>query len=76
MRNDKGSPSGRRKIIADDNIDFETKSTINDNNTWLRFFSNYSNLFKRWLREFPGGPLVRTQCSHCQGPRFDSWSWN
>ena len=25
-------------------------------------------------REFPGGPVVRTPCSHCRGPRFNLWS--
>ena len=25
-------------------------------------------------REFPGGPVVRTQRSHFQGPGFDPWS--
>ena len=24
--------------------------------------------------EFPGGPVVRMPCSHCQGPRFNPWS--
>ena len=23
--------------------------------------------------EFPGGSVVRTQCSHCPGPRFNPW---
>ena len=26
--------------------------------------------------EFPGGSVVRIQCFHCCGPRFDSWSGN
>ena len=26
--------------------------------------------------EFPGGPLVRTLCFHCQGPRFNPWLGN
>jgi len=31
----------------------------------------------KWiLREFPGGPVVSTQCSHSQGPRFNPWSRN
>ena len=38
-------------------------------------FTNYLELFYklelRSFREFPGGPAVRTWCSH---PRFDSWS--
>ena len=25
---------------------------------------------------FPGGPVVRTPCSHCQGPKFNLWSGN
>ena len=24
--------------------------------------------------EFPGGPVVRTACSHCQGPTWNPWS--
>ena len=31
-------------------------------------------VYKTW--EFPGGPVVKTQCFHCHGPRFDSWSGN
>ena len=26
------------------------------------------------LWEFPGDPVVRTQCIHCHGPRFSPWS--
>ena len=25
------------------------------------------------IRKFPGGPVVRTLCFHCQGCEFDSW---
>ena len=25
------------------------------------------------LRDFPGGPAVKTPCSQCRGPRFDPW---
>ena len=28
------------------------------------------------FREFPGGPVVRTPCFYCQGPRFNSWLGN
>ena len=28
---------------------------------------------KKRKREFPGGPVVRTLRSHCQGPGFDPW---
>lgn len=28
---------------------------------------------KMWLWEFPGGPVIRTPCSYCGGPRFKSW---
>ena len=27
-------------------------------------------------REFPGGPVVRISCFHCQGPGLDPWSVN
>ena len=27
-------------------------------------------------REFPGSPVVRTQCFYCQGPRFKPWLEN
>ena len=26
--------------------------------------------------DFPGGPVARTLCSQCRGPRFDPWSGN
>ena len=25
---------------------------------------------------FPGGPVSKTSCSQCRGPRFDPWSEN
>ena len=25
------------------------------------------------IRKFPGGPVVRTLCFHCQGVGFDPW---
>ena len=28
------------------------------------------------LREFPGGPVVRTLCFQCRGHRFDPWLGN
>ena len=28
------------------------------------------------LGDFPGGPVVGTQCSHCRGPGFDPWFRN
>ena len=31
-------------------------------------------MVKSIVREFPGGPLVRTPCFHCQGPGFNPWS--
>ena len=29
-----------------------------------------------WSKEFPGGKVVRTPGSHCQGPGFNPWSGN
>ena len=26
--------------------------------------------------DFPGGPVAKTPCSRCRGPRFDPWSEN
>ena len=34
------------------------------------------NVLRTRLREFPGGPVVRTPRCHYHGPRFDSWSGN
>ena len=28
---------------------------------------------KRRVREFPGGAVVRTMLSHCQGPQVQTW---
>ena len=28
---------------------------------------------KKGMRDFPGGPVVRTLCFHCRGPRFNPW---
>ena len=35
-----------------------------------------SILIRRRQRDFPGGPVVKTPCSQCRGPRFDPWSGN
>ena len=40
--------------------------------TWLGFFSRQETA----LREFPGGPVVRTQHFHCRGRGFDPRSGN
>ena len=26
------------------------------------------------MGDFPGGPVVKTPCSQCRGPGFESWS--
>ena len=28
----------------------------------------------RWIEDFPGGPVVKTPCSHCRRPGFHPWS--
>ena len=28
------------------------------------------------LGDFPDGPVAKTLCSQCRGPRFHSWSGN
>ena len=28
------------------------------------------------IRDFPGGPAVKTPCSQCRGPGFDPWPGN
>ena len=30
----------------------------------------------KWIREFPGGPMIRTQHPHCLRPGFDPWLGN
>ena len=39
---------------------------------FMLFIFYYSLKIK--LREFPGGPVVRTPHFHCQGPGFSPWS--
>ena len=29
--------------------------------------------YEKMYRDFPGGPVAKTLCSQCRGPRFDSW---
>ena len=29
-----------------------------------------------WLRDFPGGPVIKTMRFQCRGHRFASWSGN
>ena len=31
---------------------------------------------KTLSRDFPGGPVAKTLCSHAGGPTFDPWSGN
>ena len=33
-------------------------------------------LNRNLLREFPGSPVVRTQCFHGRGPGFNPWLGN
>ena len=49
--------------------------TDKDNRCSARL-STYSRLFSQdvHIRDFPGGPVVRTRCFHCRGPGLDPWS--
>ena len=38
--------------------------------TFLQGFKNEQ------IRDFPGGPLVKTSCSQCRGRGFNPWSGN
>ena len=45
--------------------------------TLFKNYDTYETLVqKTFYWEFPGGPMVRTQCFHCCGPGFDPWSGN
>ena len=33
-------------------------------------------VLRQAVREFPGGPVVRTLCFHCRGHRFEPWLGN
>ena len=35
------------------------------------FRTNIAKKSKRCERDFPGGPVVRTQCSQCRGHKFN-----
>ena len=35
-----------------------------------------NELIYKVLRDFLGGPVVKTLCSQCRGPGFDPWSGN
>ena len=37
---------------------------------------NYPNFKNKETRKFPGGPMVRSQCSHYPGPKFNPWLGN
>ena len=32
--------------------------------------------FESYIRDFLGGPVAKTPCSQCRGPRFDPWPGN
>ena len=33
-------------------------------------------IYKKCVRDSPGGPVVKTPHFHCRGHRFDPWSGN
>ena len=37
---------------------------------------NGNKCIKSRIGDFPGGPVVRTQCFQCRGRTFDPWSGN
>ena len=43
---------------------------------WVNFMTCKIYLSKaiKQKREFPGGPVLRIPCFHCQGPEFNPWS--
>ena len=38
--------------------------------------SSFKQTKQKRKRDFPGGPVIRTPCFYCMGPRFDPWSEN
>ena len=44
--------------------------------TYRPCMSSIMPLLKTSQRDFPGSPVIKTLCFHCQEPRFDSWSGN
>ena len=41
----------------------------------MLYFKNLKSSIKK-LEEFACGPVAKTLCSQCRGPRFDPWSGN
>ena len=41
--------------------------------SWIR---KEATCFKTKIRDFPGGPVVKTLCFHCRGQGFDPWLGN
>ena len=40
----------------------------------MAFFTELEQIILKFIwREFPGDPVVRTLCFHCQGPEFNPW---
>ena len=37
---------------------------------------NFKDIGDTEGRDFPGGPVAKTLCSQCRGPRFDPWLGN
>ena len=43
---------------------------------WGRAGHHWKKVWDRNRRKFPGCPMIRTPCSHWQGPRFNPWLGN
>ena len=43
---------------------------------WLMLLKIILLFENKNIQEFPGSPVVRTLCAHCQGPKFSPWSGN
>ena len=54
------------------NLIFKFPSASKNNSIFMCFLM----LNEKDPREFPGHPVVRTLCFHCQGPGFDPWLGN
>ena len=43
---------------------------------FINFLRDFKELLKTTFGDFPGGPVAKTSCSKCRGPKFDPWARN
>ena len=72
----RGSHRECRNLIFNKNLgDFYDQANPQSSKEFIHLSIHFL-IFEMGIRDFHGGPVVKTLCFQCRGPEFNSWSGN